>query len=149
MDIVVLATENLGPLLLSVVAIVATVILKKLANKYGLLKDIEAKNAIESLIDNTVAQGTAFAEQWAKNELKARGQGAKIEGHEKYDRAFKYIAEELRRNGIVELTAHEISRRIEAILGLTQPTMLVPDMFPPQGGMFGSGDFGFDEGDDE
>lgn len=133
--------EHFAPIVLSLVSIAVLVFIKGMSKKYGNKIDVEIRDLLDKLFTQITQQGIAYAEQWAKNYAKNHGQSPS--GSEKFDAAFKYITEELRRNGVVDLAESEIRRKIEAMLGIeTMAELSFPkDLLPPLDGGFDDENF--------
>ncbi len=130
------------PILIAIAVPSLLVLTKWLSSKIGKKLDTEQQAKIQELLTGVVLQGVAYAEQMAKQKQKENQQ---LTGESKLYIATQYVVEELRKNNFADLTAVEIQKRIEAILGMEALTANAASnaLFRPEGGPNEDGSVGF------
>jgi len=103
------------PILISIAIPSVLVLAKWLASKLASKLDAEGKVKVQELLNGIIMGGVAYAEQIAKQ--KAQNNQA-VNGGTKLYIATQWIIDELNKQKIVELTAEEIQKRIESVLGM-------------------------------
>ena len=112
--------ENIVKLLLPTILVIAVpvvlVIVRNLINKFTEKLSAETKSTVQDMVDNLVASGISYAEQYAKTQEKAARE--KIDGSHKLEIATMYIISEINKQNLPQLNAQEISNRIDSYLGI-------------------------------
>lgn len=127
----VLALENLSPIIIGVVSTALLVLVRGLIKKHKDKLGLELTVIGEDLLNSTVQQGVALAEQWAKNKAKTLEEGNKPDGNDKLHQAVKFIFEDLERKGVRGVLEKEVRDKIEAALGfemiIGKDTIIIPE----------------------
>lgn len=111
LEIVKFVFGVLGPVL----AILLTLLVKKLVDKAG----IERTTALDNLIEHHVSNAVEYAERYA-NKLSTD----KMDGKSKAALAVATVLGELEKAGVKDVASDLIARRIEAYLEKKEPTNL-------------------------
>jgi len=105
-------------LVLNIVVLFILYYSKKLITKYGEKLDTETASRLQDLVTNSIAQGCAFAEQWAKNIEKGLEADQKVASSEKLLKAIEYALTDLRKHGIAGYSEKEVRDKVESFLGI-------------------------------
>jgi hypothetical protein len=110
MEIALVVLKYLLPVILGVLALLATVGVKKLLEKWG----VERSAKVDSMIDDYVKKGIGFAESWANHFMTENG--AKAAGTDKKAKAIEVVLGELKQSGLTDVAETLIVARIESML---------------------------------
>ena len=110
MEIALVVLKYLLPVILGVLALLATVGVKKLLEKWG----VERSAAVDAMIDDYVKKGVGFAESWANHFMTENG--AKAASTDKRAKAIGVVLGELKQSGITDVAEDLIVARIESML---------------------------------
>jgi hypothetical protein len=110
MEIALVVLQYLLPVILGVLALLATVGVKKLLDKWG----VERSERVDAMIDDYVKKGIGFAESWANHFMAENG--AKASGTDKRAKAIGVVLGELKQSGITDVAEDLIVARIESML---------------------------------
>lgn len=113
------------PALITTVGGILLYVIKGLLNKYGAKLGLETQGKLAELLQSSVAQGVAYAEQWAKNRQKELGDVTKVASQDKLAKAIEFVLADLKRSGVVDVAEKTIRDKIEACLGFN--TMNIND----------------------
>ena len=105
------------PILITAGAGILLYLIRGLVKKYGTKLGVETQNKLSELIGTSVAQGVAFAEQWAKARQKELGDNLKVSSQDKLAKAIEFVLVDLKRSGIIDVAEKVIRDKIEACLG--------------------------------
>lgn len=108
--------ENVLPVLLTILTPIllalASWVLLKIKQKTGLAISAEQ----EKMLDGAIEKGIGFAEQWALNKAKVPADAP--DSAQKLDKALEFIAEFTKKQGMQGKAKEELTKLIEARLGL-------------------------------
>lgn len=108
--------EYLFPVVLSVLAVLTAILIRKLPGLLGLKLSNEANESFNKLLNDIVAEGVSYAEQWAKNRMAQVGE--KPAGNDKLRTALDYILQQVNSYGLLNIVQDELIKKIEAFLGI-------------------------------
>jgi len=110
MEIAIVVLQYLLPVILGVLALFATVGVKKLLEKWG----VERSAKVDAMIDDYTKKGVNFAQSWANHYFAANA--AKPASEDKKAKAIAVVLAELKQSGITDVAEDLIVARIESFL---------------------------------